>query len=72
MKKFLYQFVFLAVVLAACGPAPTSAPAATVTATEIPTLTETPTSLPTDTATIAPTPPLEEYGPPISLRTWIR
>jgi hypothetical protein len=65
MKKFLVVLVSLSVVLAACGSAATTAPAATATATEIPTSTETPTALPSDTPTLVPTlsyPP-EGYGP---------
>ena len=64
MKKLFLIFVFLSVVLAACGQA---APAATPTPlpTEIPTITETPTSARTETPTLEPTPlyPLEGYGP---------
>ena len=62
MKKFLYVFVFLTVVLAACGSA---APASTPTSTETPTATETSTPAPTATSTLEPTPsyPPEGYGP---------
>jgi hypothetical protein len=66
MKKLLNLLVFLSVVLAACGSAPTSAPIATATATEIPASAETPTTpLATDTPTVAATPtqPPEGYGP---------
>jgi hypothetical protein len=60
MKKVLYVFVFLAVALAACGPAaPVSTP------TEIPVATATSTPVPTATQTLMPTPsyPSEGYGP---------
>jgi hypothetical protein len=65
MKKLMIFLVFLSMVLAACGPAPTLAPTATSTSTEIPTITSTATPLPTATPTLAPTPayPVEGYGP---------
>ena len=60
MKKILYVFVFLAVVLAACGPA-----ASVPTPTETPTATAASTPVPTATATLEPTAsyPPEGYGP---------
>jgi hypothetical protein len=67
MKKFLNMFVFLSVLLSACGLVPTAPPTATTTPspTETPTSTETPTPTPTATATLTPTPlyPVEGYGP---------
>ena len=65
MKKLLFTFVCLAVVLVACGPAATTVPTPTATATLVPTSTETPTSLPTATPTATATPsyPPEGYGP---------
>ena len=67
MQKLLAVFIFLSVLLAACGAAPTPAPTATSTSTstEIPTITSTATPLPTATSTPVPTlvyPP-EGYGP---------
>jgi hypothetical protein len=67
MNKLISIFIFLSVLLAACGAAPTSAPTATApaTATEIPTVTPTATPLPTVTLTPVPTLayPSEGYGP---------
>jgi hypothetical protein len=65
MKKFLYAFVFLSVVLSACGLAPAGTPTMTGTPTDTPTITDTPSPLPTNTATLTPTPayPPEGYGP---------
>ena len=66
MKKLFVFLIFISVLLAACGGAPpTSAPAATVTATAVPVITDTPTPLPTDTPIPSATPPypVEGYGP---------
>jgi hypothetical protein len=65
MHKLLGLLIFLSVLLAACGSAPTPAPTETATATEVPTITPTPTPLPTDTPTLEPTPayPSDGYGP---------
>ena len=65
MKKFLNMFVFLSVLLSACGLVPTAPPTATTTPspTETPTSTETPSPLPTDTPTLTPLYPVEGYGP---------
>jgi Protein of unknown function (DUF3048) N-terminal domain/Protein of unknown function (DUF3048) C-terminal domain len=65
MQKLLTVFIFLSVLLAACGAAPSPAPTATSTSTEIPTITSTATTLPTATSTPAPTLvyPQEGYGP---------
>jgi Protein of unknown function (DUF3048) N-terminal domain/Protein of unknown function (DUF3048) C-terminal domain len=65
MKKLLVVLIFLSVVLAACGSAPTPVPTAIATATEAPTITETSTPLPTDTPlpTATLTYPVEGYGP---------
>ena len=65
MKKFLYAFVFLSVVLSACGRSPAGTPTTTGTPAATPTITETPTALPTNTPTLTATPsyPAEGYGP---------
>jgi hypothetical protein len=61
MKKFLYVFAFLAIVLSACGSAPTIVPTSTASATA----SKNPTGAPTSTPTQAPTAvyPAEGYGP---------
>ena len=65
MQKLLAVFIFLSVLMTACGAAPTPAPTATSTSTEIPTITSTATPLPTATSTSVPTLvyPQEGYGP---------
>lgn len=66
MKKLLYVFMLLSVVLAACGKAtPTASPTPLPTDTATATVTETPTPLPTNTPTPSPSPlyPPEGYGP---------
>jgi hypothetical protein len=66
MQKLFVVLIFTSMVLAACGPAPTTAP--TAPATEIPTSTSSPTSTPPPTEAPTPEPappdyPLEGYGP---------
>ena len=67
MKKPLFLFACLAVLLAACGPAATTAaPATTAPAASLaPAATDTPTSQPTEAASPTATPgyPPEGYGP---------
>lgn len=66
MKKPLFLFACLVVMLAACGPAPvTRAPTSAPTASAAPAATDTPTSLPTEapTATATALYPPQGYGP---------
>jgi hypothetical protein len=65
MHKPLVVLIFLSILLAACGSAPTPAAAPTATVTEIPTAAPTATLPPTEMPTLAPTQayPAEGYGP---------
>ncbi|HEX7599056.1 MAG TPA: hypothetical protein VF518_12645, partial [Polyangia bacterium] len=67
MKKPLFLFACLAVLLAACGPAATTAAPVTTapTASLAPAATDTPTSQPTEVSSPTATPgyPPEGYGP---------